>query len=147
MTEIKTLTDKYAARAQKVRAQMETMDKLDKEQGRDAEYPQVIVPDYAKEVIRPVIKLLQGALPEYPIQTPSGRKSLPIKDYYRLTVGVACIGGFSCPTWDDCNLYFTPMFKQKPQGKQQKIDTLEQLVEIVKVELNKRGLLILPEHL
>ena len=106
----------------------------------------IAVPNYADEVIRPVLKMVAEALPEYGIIVPSSKQCKQINSLYQIRTDKVCLGGLSYPTKSDHKLYFAPLFHRKA-GERQEVKTLEQLVNMLRAELNKRGLLILPEHL
>ncbi len=52
----------------------------------------------------------------------------------------------SYPSKNNHKLYFAPLFYRKA-GNKQEVKTLRQLVSLLRADLNKRGLLILPKHL
>ena len=62
-------------------------------------------------------------------------------EYYRIKAGIVLVGGFSID--EDFNLYFTPLFHGKACGKSHKIDSIGQLVEIIRderiVSCNRHG--------
>ena len=106
----------------------------------------ISVPNYADEVIRPILKMVAVALPEYEITVPSSKQCKLVNGLFQIRTDKICLGGLSYPTKDDHKLYFAPLFHRKA-GERQEVKTLEQLVKLLRAELNKRGLLILPKHL
>ena len=71
---------------------------------------EVETPNFLKDVIRPILDTLPDLLPEY---------------------------GFT-KTTDDYAMYFTPLFHGKACGKSQKIDSIGQLVEIIREQFERR---------
>ena len=57
-------------------------------------------------------------------------------EYYRIKAGIVLVGGFSID--EDFNLYFTPLFHGKACGKSHKIDSIGQLVEIIREQFERR---------
>lgn len=145
MTTIPTLLDKYQRRAEKVAAQMTEIERKEAEIERRSpvSIPRIAVPDYIREVIHPILTMLAEALPEYPVHVPPVGSYCLEEGYYKIRVGLATLGGLSRPVGKDYRLYFTTLFKKRELEKIE-IRTMEELIEQVKIELNKRGLLILP---
>ena len=108
--------------------------------------PSISVPNYAEEVIRPILKMLAGALPENGMRVPPRGQCALVCDSFPVRTEKTSLGVLSYPTKADHRLYFSATFHRKA-GPKQEIKTLEQLVSLVKAELNKRGLLILPQYL
>lgn len=106
----------------------------------------ITVPNYADEVIRPILKMVAEALPEYGFMVPPSKECGLISGLYQIRTPKVCLGGLSYPTRNNHKLFFAPLFHRKA-GKKQEVENLEQLVKMLRAELNKRGLLILPEHL
>lgn len=106
----------------------------------------ITVPNYVDEVIRPILRMVAEALPEYGFTVPSSKQCKLISGLYQIRTPIVCLGGLSYPTKNNRKLYFAPLFHRKA-GEKQEVKTLEQLVEMLRAELNKRGLLLLPEHL
>lgn len=69
------------------------------------------------------------------IKIPDSKTYLPIKGYYRIRIGITTVGGFSTPEGNDFSLYFIPMRHAKPTGKRNKINTTEELVQLIKNQL------------
>lgn len=88
-------------------------------------------PSYLEEVIIPTYRLLAESLPEYQIKIPDPKTYRPIKDYYRVKVGITVVGGFSVPESDDFSLLFTKMWYGTPTEEKQKINSLNDLTQLV----------------
>lgn len=142
---IEELLRDYFLRETKVSEQLGTVEQAEAEM-RQVQIPEISVPNYAEEVIRPILAMLSQALPEYGIVVPPINQCMLINELYQIRTQRVCLGGLSYPTKKDHKLYFAPTFHRKA-GKRQEVKTLEQLVGLVRIELNKRGLLILPKHL
>lgn len=108
--------------------------------------PEINVPNYALDVIRTIYVMPDEVLPEYNILVPAP-KECKLKDgIFQIRSGNTCLGGLSYPTNDDHKLYFSATTHRRTEEKQE-VQTFEQLLKMIKNELNKRGLLILPKHL
>ena len=94
-----------------------------------------VSPSYQDEVIIPVYRSLAAEMPGYKIKIPNPKTYFPIKGYYRIKVGITTVGGFSTPEGNDFSLYFTPMRHANPTGKRNKINTTEELMQLIKNQL------------
>ncbi|WP_302303584.1 hypothetical protein [Culturomica massiliensis] len=56
----------------------------------------------------------------------------PIKNYYRIKVGIIMVGGFSVPDGEDFLIYFTPFKHRIPVGEKTKVENTEQLGQFIK---------------
>ncbi len=142
---IEELLSSYFQRDAKVSEQLDTIERAEAER-QPVPQLNITVPNYANEVIRPILKMVAEALPEYGFTVPPSKQCRPVNELYQIRIPKACIGGLSYPTKNDHKLYFAPLFHRKA-GERQEVKTLEQLVGMLRAELNKRGLLILPKHL
>jgi hypothetical protein len=146
MTAIKELLDNYFAATAKVSDQLSEIERQEDEKVRNIQMPVIRVPNYAEQVIRPILQMLDDALPEYNILVPAP-KECKLKDgIFQIRSKGTCLGGLSYPTNDDHKLYFSATTHRRTEEKQE-VQTFEQLLKMIKNELNKRGLLILPKHL
>lgn len=145
MVTIKDLLDNYFAAETLVSDQLGEVERQEDEKVRNIQMPEIKVPNYAEEVIRPIFQMLADALPEYNIFVPAP-KTCKLKDgIYQIRSNGTCLGGLSYPIHNDRRLYFSATTHRKV-GEKQEVQTFEQLLELVRAELNKRGLLILPKH-
>jgi hypothetical protein len=142
---IEELLNSYFQRDAKVSQQLDTIERAEADR-QPVPKLTISVPNYADEVIRPVLKMVAEALPEYEITVPSSKQCKLVNGLFQIRTDKICLGGLSYPTKDDHKLYFAPLFHRKA-GERQEVKTLEQLVKLLRAELNKRGLLILPKHL
>ena len=142
---IEELLSSYFQRDAKVSEQLDTIERAEADMQPVPRLP-ISVPNYADEVIRPILKMVAEALPEYASTVPSSKQCKLVNGLFQIRTDKACLGGLSYPTKDDHKLYFAPLFHRKA-GERQEVNTLEQLVKMLRAELNKRGLLILPKHL
>jgi len=92
-------------------------------------------PNFLDEVIRPVLDALADLMPEYGF-TKTTDKYAMFGEYYRIKAGIVLIGGFSVD--EDFGLVFTPLFHGAPCGEEQKITDLQQLVEVLRKEFERR---------
>lgn len=139
------LLNSYFQRAAKASGQLDIIERAEAER-QSVPKLNITVPNYADEVIRPILKMVAEALPEYEISVPSSKQCKLVNGLFQIRTPKVCLGGLSYPTKDDHKLYFAPLFHRKA-GERQEVKNLEQLVKMLREELNKRGLLILPKHL
>ena len=142
---IEELLNSYFQRAAKASGQLNIIERAEAERQLVPKL-NITVPNYADEVIRPILKMVAEALPEYEISVPSSKQCKLVNGLFQIRTPKVCLGGLSYPTKDDHKLYFAPLFHRKA-GERQEVKNLEQLVKMLREELNKRGLLILPKHL
>lgn len=142
---IEELLNSYFQRAAKASGQLDIIERAEAER-QPVPKLNITVPNYADEVIRPILKMVAEALPEYEISVPSSKQCKLVNGLFQIHTPKVCLGGLSYPTKDDHKLYFAPLFHRKA-GERQEVKNLEQLVKMLREELNKRGLLILPKHL
>ena len=142
---IEELLNSYFQRAAKASGQLDIIERAEAERQLVPKL-NITVPNYADEVIRPILKMVAEALPEYEISVPSSKQCKLVNGLFQIRTPKVCLGGLSYPTKDDYKLYFAPLFHRKA-GERQEVKNLEQLVKMLREELNKRGLLILPKHL
>lgn len=142
---IEELLNSYFQRAAKASGQLDIIERAEAERQLVPKL-NITVPNYADEVIRPILKMVAEALPEYEISVPSSKQCKLVNGLFQIRTPKVCLGGLSYPTTDDHKLYFAPLFHRKA-GERQEVKNLEQLVKMLREELNKRGLLILPKHL
>ena len=96
----------------------------------DSEYPKS--PSYLNEVIMPIYSSLKEIMRRNPtIKVPNPQTYKPIKDYYRIKVGLTTVGGFSVPDGENFDIYFTPLRYALPVGDKVKVDNPEQLKELI----------------
>lgn len=146
METIKQLLENYFEATEKVSEQLNEVERQEDEKKGLVPMPEIRVPNYAAEVIHPIYKMLAEALPEYDILLPAP-KACKLKDgIFQIRSKNICLGGLSYPTHDDHKLYFIITTHRK-LGEKREVQTFGQLLDMVKAELNKRGLLILPKHL
>lgn len=141
---IEELLNSYFQRAAKASGQLDIIERAEAER-QPVPKLNITVPNYADEVIRPILKMVAEALPEYEISVPSSKQCKLVNGLFQIRTPKG-LGGLSYPTKDDHKLYFAPLFHRKA-GERQEVKNLEQLVKMLREELNKRGLLILPKHL
>ena len=142
---IEELLNSYFQRAAKASGQLDIIERAEAER-QPVPKLNITVPNYADEVIRPILKMVAEALPEYEISVPSSKQCKLVNGLFQIRTPKVCLGGLSYPTKDDHKLYFAPLF-HRTAGERPEVKTLEQVVTMLREELNKRGLLILPKHL
>lgn len=146
MTTIKQLLDNYFAATAMVSEQLSEVERQEDEKIRNIQMPHIRVPSYATEVILPIYKMLDEALSEYNMLVPNAKDCKLKNGIFQIRSKGTCLGGLIYPTDDDHKLYFIVTTHRKAVEKKE-VQTFDDLLKIVKVELNKRGLLILPKHL
>lgn len=92
-----------------------------------------VSPSYLDEVIMPVFISLSENLPKKlgKFIVPDRKTYLPIIRYYRIKIGRKIVGGFLIPDGDSFNLYFVPLKSTIQIGDKVKIESVEQLIEII----------------
>ena len=93
------------------------------------------VPNFLNEVIRPILDALPDWLPGYGFKKTTDDYAM-YGEYYRIKAGIVLVGGFSID--EDFNLHFTPLFHGKACGKSHRIDSIGQLVEIIRGQFERR---------
>lgn len=93
-------------------------------------------PNYLEEVIIPACHSLAEYMTEKEkIKIPDPKTYYPVKNYYRIKVGITMIGGFSVPDGEDFSIYFTPFKHKIPVGEKIKVENTEQLGQLIKTQL------------
>lgn len=128
------LIDAYTERLDLYLSEIERVCRLSSEE-RKLQMP--TSPSYLNEVIIPVYKLLAAYMRKKrrTIKIPNPETYRPIKEYYRIKVGLQTVGGFSVPDGEDFSIYFTPLKSALPIGNRVKIENEEQLGEIIYIHL------------
>lgn len=134
-TIIQPLIDAYTARLD---AYMLEIEKSCTSKKKNKPKLEMVSPNYIEEVIIPVLQgvadiMLKGKK----VKVPNAKTYLPVKEYYRIKVGVTTVGGFSVPDGDDFSIYFTPLKSANPIGEKAKIHTIEQLYQCILMKLDK----------
>lgn len=135
---IQELIDAYT---QRLEAYMSELEKRASQRIRPADkMPQS--PSYVQEVIIPVVVELAKVFKKPKVRVPDPTNYFPIKEYYRLKVGMAMLGGFSVPTDEGYDLYFTPLRYGKPVGDEVKVESIEQLRDIIADAVRKNSVIL-----
>lgn len=124
------LIDAYTERLDSYISEIERICQLPRD-GNRPEFP--VSPRYLDEVIIPVYESLSEYLQKNKrkIVIPDPKTYRPIKEYYRVKVGLTTVGGFSVPDGQDFSVYFTPLKSAVPVGERLKVENEEQLGEII----------------
>ncbi len=69
------------------------------------------------------------------IKIPNPQTYRPIKEYYRIKVGLQTVGGFSAPDGEDYSIYFTPLKNARPIGERVKVENVEQVSTLILTHL------------
>ncbi|KAA6302798.1 MAG: hypothetical protein EZS26_000968 [Candidatus Ordinivivax streblomastigis] len=92
----------------------------------------LICPDYASEVVIPVIKLLAKALPESNITIPNRENYGLSGGYYGVYAGNKLIGGFLHPADNESKLLFSPALHRCISTEKQEIADIQHLIDLIK---------------
>lgn len=130
--EFNTLTDAYRQRLEAFHKEIETICALP---GGGQKKKMPVSPSYQAEVLIPVYRSLAALMPDHKIKIPQTKNYFPIKGYYRIKIGITTVGGFSTPEGNDFSLYFTLMRHAKPSGKKNKLNNIDELVQLIKNQL------------
>ena len=122
---IEELLNSYFQRDAKVSEQLDTIERAEADM-QPVPKLTISVPNYADEVIRPILKMVAVALPEYEITVPSSKQCKLVNGLFQIRTDKICLGGLSYPTKDDHKLYFAPLFHRKA-GERQEVKTLERV--------------------
>lgn len=99
--------------------------------------PELIPPDYIKEVIVPIHRLLAEKFPKSRIKIPDKNYTLH-GGYFPVKMNDTIIGGLSYPIANKARIYFTPLYHKQVVGGKQEITSIAQLQEIISKALKKR---------
>lgn len=133
---VRKLTGQYQT---KMKAVYREIDEL----ARTGKSGKVVTPNYAKEVITPLAKVLEEKLSGLKITVCEKVEVFNAKDaYFRVMVGEQTLGGFSYPGLGVNQIHFTVFAHEKPWGKVIKLTKLSQLADTIShwadfLELNK----------
>lgn len=127
--EFKQLIDAYRQRVEAFHKEIETACTLGQKKKISTS------PNYQTEVIIPAYCSLAAEMSGYKIKIPDPKNYFPIKGYYRIKVGITTVGGLSVPEGNDFSLYFTPMRSGKPIGRKNKINNTDDLVQLIRNQL------------
>ena len=92
----------------------------------------ISTPNYTKEVILPLARILGEALPEFEITVGDKVEVVGSKAYFVICIGGQSIGGLSYPGPHAALVDFTIFAHEKPWGKEIRITRLRQLVKVIK---------------
>lgn len=99
--------------------------------------PDAVPPNYIKEVIIPIHRLLAEKFPKGCIKIPDEKYTLH-DGYFQVKMNDTTIGGLSYPIANEAKIYFTPLFRKQVVGKKQEITSIAQFQQIICKLLNKR---------
>lgn len=99
--------------------------------------PDTIPPNYIKEVIIPIHRLLAEKFPKERIKIPDEKYTLH-NGYFQVKMNDTAIGGLSYPIANAAKIYFTPLFHKQVVGERQEITSIAQFHQIIGKLLNKR---------
>ena len=100
---IEELLNSYFQRDAKVSEQLDTIERAEADM-QPAPKLTISVPNYADEVIRPILKMVAEALPEYAITVPSSKQCKLVNGLFQIRTEKFCLGGLSYPTKDSHKL-------------------------------------------
>lgn len=96
----------------------------------------LIPPNYIKEVIIPIHRLLAEKFPEHRVEIPDDNYTLH-EGYFQVKINATIIGGLSYPIANEAKIYFTPLFRKQVVGKKQEITSIAQFQQIISKLLKK----------
>jgi len=99
--------------------------------------PEPIPPNYIKEVIIPIHRLLAEKFPKGCIKIPDENYTFR-EGYFQIKMNDTIIGGLSYPIANKAKIYFTPLFHKQVVGKRQEITSISQFHQIISNLLDKR---------
>lgn len=124
------LIDRYTGRLD---TYLSEIDRICQLPGRERKAEMPTSPNYLEEVLIPVYESLAEYLRKKrrKIVVPNPKTYRPIKEYYRIKIGLQTVGGFSVPDGEDFSVYFTPLKSALPISERLKVDNEEQLGELI----------------
>lgn len=124
------LIDTYTGRLD---TYLSEIDRICQLPGRERKAEMPTSPNYLEEVLIPVYESLAEYLRKKrrKIVIPDPKTYRPIKEYYRIKIGLQTVGGFSVPDGEDFSIYFTPLKSALPIAERLKVDNEEQLGELI----------------
>lgn len=99
--------------------------------------PDWVPPNYIKEVIIPIHRLLAEKFPKHRVEIPNENYALH-EGYFQVKMNKMVIGGLSYPIANEARIYFTPLCHKQVAGKRQEITSIAQLHQIISNLLDKR---------
>lgn len=96
-----------------------------------------VPPNYIKEVIIPIHRLLAEKFPKGCIKIPDENYAFR-EGYFQVKMNDTVIGGLSYPIANKAKIYFTPLFHKQVVGKRQEITSIIQFHQIISNLLDKR---------
>lgn len=96
-----------------------------------------VPPNYIKEVIIPIHRLLAEKFPKGYIKIPDENYAFR-EGYFQVKMNDTVIGGLSYPIANKAKIYFTPLFHKRVVGKRQEITSIIQFHQIISNLLDKR---------
>lgn len=96
-----------------------------------------VPPNYIKEVIIPIHRLLAEKFPKDCIKIPDENYAFR-EGYFQVKMNDTVIGGLSYPIANKAKIYFTPLFHKQVVGKRQEITSIIQFHQIISNLLDKR---------
>ena len=91
---IEELLNSYFQRDAKVSEQLDTIERAEADM-QPVPKLTISVPNYADEVIRPILKMVAEALPEYEITVPSSKQCKLVNGLFQIRTDKICLGGLS----------------------------------------------------
>lgn len=131
--DIQELTLSYQART---KAHFKLVSEIAKGKNKNNPSDQV-PPNYIKEVIIPIHRLLAEKFPKHRIEIPDEDYALH-QGYFQVKMNKVVIGGLSYPIANEAKIYFTPLCHKQVVGKRQEITSIAQLHQIISRLLDKR---------
>jgi len=99
--------------------------------------PDLVPPDYIKEVIIPIHRLLAEKFPKHRVEIPDENYALH-EGYFQVKMNKVVIGGLSYPIANEARIYFTPLYHKQVAGKRQEITSITEFQQIISKLLDKR---------
>lgn len=123
------LIDAYTVRLDEYFKDIDNMCRSNKREGKQQP---LASPSYLYEVIMPIYDSLAEMMRRNPtMKVPDPKTYQPIKEFYRIKVGLTTVGGFSVPDGEDFSIYFTPLKHALPNGERVKVEDTEQLCQLI----------------
>lgn len=128
--DIQKLASSYQART---KAHFKLIEKIEKNAPTD-----LVPPNYIKEVIIPIHRLLAEKYPELCVKIPDENNYTLHEGYFQVRILNMIIGGLSYPIANEAKIYFTPLFRKRTLAKRQEITSIAQFHQIITKLLDKK---------
>ncbi len=130
---VQELVKSYEQRLDAFMKQIEENCSNQKKKRRKNAPPQLTSPNYIADVLLPVFQEVARIMPRSygRVHVPNPEEYMPIKEFFRIKVGLQTVGGFLVPDGESFDLYFVPLKSALPVSDKVKVESVEHLKELL----------------